>query len=77
MTATAEPLMSSPLATADRLNVIAGRGRSGSNFLLHLLNHSPRTFCRNEPNMFDGTALSNLPDKGRVVQEYSDTFAEQ
>lgn len=82
MTVTAEPLMSPHPAsetrpTADRLIVIAGRGRSGSNFLLHLLNHAANTFCRNEPNMLDDTALSNLPDKGRVVQDYSDAFAEQ
>ncbi len=63
--------------TADRLIVIAGRGRSGSNFLLHLLNHSAATFCRNEPNMLDGTALSSLPDRGRVVRDYPVAFASQ
>ncbi len=40
--------------------LIAGQGRSGTNWLLDILNQSPKTHCRNEPNECAGSALSEL-----------------
>lgn len=60
---------SSPCAEPDtthmpppRVVMIVGAGRSGTNWLLDLLDLSPQTFCRNEPNEIAGGALASLPD---------------
>ncbi len=50
-----------PSRRLSRYVVIAGRGRSGTNFLLSLLNLSPLTHTRNEPHELMGSALSRLP----------------
>jgi hypothetical protein len=42
--------------------VIAGQGRSGTNWLLKLLDVSPHTFSRNEPNSATGSVTSRLPN---------------
>ncbi|MFA9479094.1 sulfotransferase [Phycisphaerales bacterium AB-hyl4] len=41
--------------------LILGHGRSGTNWLLSLLDHSPRTHCRNEPNELGGEPWQRLP----------------
>lgn len=41
--------------------LIAGHGRSGTNWLLHLLDRSATTHCRNEPNEIAGNAFAALP----------------
>jgi len=46
--------------------LIAGRGRSGTNFLLELLDLSPHTHTRNEPNKLEGTRMAQLPGQWRV-----------
>ncbi len=40
--------------------LLLGQGRSGTNFLLALLNQSARTHCRNEPDQGDDSALAAL-----------------
>ena len=40
--------------------LLLGQGRSGTNFLLALLNQSPHTHCRNEPDQLEGGALEPL-----------------
>ncbi|MEO9827665.1 MAG: sulfotransferase [Paracoccaceae bacterium] len=47
--------------TLPRYVLIAGHGRSGTNWLLNLMDLSTETHCRNEPNEIQGTALSGLP----------------
>ncbi len=42
--------------------LLVGQGRSGTNFLLALLDQSPRTHCRNEPDQLDRSALSALAE---------------
>jgi hypothetical protein len=42
--------------------LLIGQGRSGTNFLLSLLDQSPRTHCRNEPDQLDRSALARLSD---------------
>jgi hypothetical protein len=42
--------------------MIVGQGRSGTNWLLQLLDLSPWTHCRNEPNEISGSPMSKLPD---------------
>ena len=41
--------------------LIAGHGRSGTNWLLDLLDLSPRTHCRSEANALEGSALAKVP----------------
>jgi hypothetical protein len=41
--------------------MIVGHGRSGTNWLLQLLNLSPETHCRNEPDEIKGSPLALLP----------------
>lgn len=45
--------------------LIIGVGRSGTNWLMTLLDLSPRTFCRNEPNSWSGFGypMAELPDR--------------
>ncbi len=50
----------SPNATALDYVLLLGQGRSGTNYLLHLLNQSPRTHCRNEPDGVEDGALRRL-----------------
>lgn len=45
----------------DRYVLIAGQGRSGTNWLLDILDHSTVTHCRNEPDKPAGSALTALP----------------
>lgn len=40
--------------------LIVGHGRSGTNWLHGLLDLSPRTHCRNEPNELEGSPLAEL-----------------
>jgi hypothetical protein len=48
--------------------LISGHGRSGTNWLLSVLDKSPYTHCRNEPSHLRGSALAAL-GKGSVVHE--------
>jgi len=48
-----------------RYVLITGQGRSGTNWLLEILDQSRQTHCRNEPEGCAGSALSALP-LGRV-----------
>jgi hypothetical protein len=58
-----------------RYVLIAGQGRSGTNWLLDILNQSRQTHCRNEPNACAGSALNELP-KGEVPRpELESTLA--
>src|SRR3712207_4350983 len=41
--------------------LIVGHGRSGTNWLLDILDNSPRTHCRNEPNEIAASPLAKLP----------------
>lgn len=41
--------------------LIVGHGRSGTNWLLRLLDLSPHTHCRNEPNEIADSPLEQLP----------------
>lgn len=43
--------------------LIAGHGRSGTNFLLQLLDMSSLTHCRNEPDELGSSLLRELPGK--------------
>ncbi|MDV2998788.1 MAG: hypothetical protein N5P05_000394 [Chroococcopsis gigantea SAG 12.99] len=56
--------------------LIAGQGRSGTNWLLDLLDISPLTRCRNEPDKLPDCALSKLPPP-TVCQNFDDTFGKQ
>jgi hypothetical protein len=47
-------------ASAPRHALLVGQGRSGTNFLLELLDQSPATHCRNEPDQLDQSALARL-----------------
>lgn len=40
--------------------LLIGQGRSGTNYLLSLLDRSPATHCRNEPDQLDAGALARL-----------------
>jgi hypothetical protein len=41
--------------------LIVGHGRSGTNWLLRVLDLAPTTHCRNEPNEIRGAPLAGLP----------------
>ncbi len=43
-----------------RYSIVTGQGRSGTNWLLDLLDTSPDTFCRNEPNAIPGSPFEVL-----------------
>lgn len=45
----------------DRYLVVCGRGRSGTNLVLDILDAFADTVCRNEPNVVRGSALAALP----------------
>lgn len=40
--------------------LLVGQGRSGTNWLLQLLDQSARTHCRNEPDQAEGSALRGI-----------------
>ncbi len=42
--------------------LLIGQGRSGTNFLLSLLDQSPLAHCRNEPDQCAGSALARLAE---------------
>jgi hypothetical protein len=42
--------------------LLIGQGRSGTNYLLGLLDQSPVTHCRNEPDQLDASALARLAE---------------
>lgn len=46
---------------SDQYILILGQGRSGTNWLLDLLDLSPGTFCRNEPNELRDSPFRMLP----------------
>ena len=50
-----------PLVPLDYALLI-GQGRSGTNFLLSLLDQSATTHCRNEPDQLDASALARLSE---------------
>lgn len=70
------PAMMSDNHNAPPYVLIAGRGRSGTNFLLSLLDHSPSTHARNEPNKLPDSALARLPG-GWVVGQAEDALNER
>lgn len=63
--------------------LILGQGRSGTNWVLDVLDASPRTFCRNEPDLCMPSFMDPLPVSWRIGAEgarlakWWDTVAEQ
>ena len=49
--------------------LLIGQGRSGTNYLLSLLDQSASTHCRNEPDQLDSGALANLAEFRFFVDE--------
>ncbi|MSR62054.1 MAG: hypothetical protein EXS08_06385 [Planctomycetes bacterium] len=71
--------MSSPDPLAYAL--LIGQGRSGTNYLLSLLDQSAATHCRNEPDQLDSSALAQLAefrffvdDEARLAQRFDPAF---
>lgn len=56
--------------------VILGQGRSGTNWLLDLLDLSPMTYCRNEANELENSPLSRLPS-GLICESLGENFGKQ
>ncbi|MEQ9237507.1 sulfotransferase [Coleofasciculus sp. E2-BRE-01] len=56
--------------------LIVGQGRSGTNWLLDLLDISPKTYCRNEPNELPTSPLAQLP-LAVVRHPLGDDFGQQ
>jgi hypothetical protein len=56
--------------------IIVGQGRSGTNWLLDLLDLSPRTHCRNEANELADSPLAQLPSP-TVRNDFSEDFGQQ
>lgn len=52
--------------------LIAGHGRSGTNWLLELLDQSPRTHARNEPDELAGSPYQRLPSPWVMDQPPTD-----
>lgn len=58
--------------------MISGHGRSGTNWLLEVLDLSPHTYCRNEPNELNDSLLNGLDSEwiiennGAVLDEMWD-----
>ncbi|MDB9528051.1 sulfotransferase [Oscillatoria sp. CS-180] len=50
------------IANSDRYAVIAGNGRSGTNWLLTMMDASPLTHCRNEPHGIATSPYHQLPN---------------
>lgn len=62
------------VATAPEYILIAGHGRSGTNWLLELLDQSPRTHGRNEPDELLGSPFESLPSPwamGEVPEDFA------
>ncbi|MEO1613089.1 MAG: hypothetical protein AAFU55_12165, partial [Pseudomonadota bacterium] len=55
--------------------IVTAQGRSGSNMLLDVLNESPHTICRNEPDALIGSPLKTLPD-GFFDEDFGPDFPE-
>lgn len=53
--------------------LIVGHGRSGSNWLLSMLNASRTTHCRNEPHQLAGSPYRNLPLARDMVHDHAST----
>jgi len=51
--------------------LIVGHGRSGTNWLLRMMDQSPQTFCRNESNKVEGSPLGKLQETGVVITHKS------
>lgn len=49
-----------PASRQHRYSVVTGQGRSGTNWLLDLLDTSSETYCRNEPNAIPGSPFEVL-----------------
>ena len=56
--------------------LIVGQGRSGTNWLLDLLDLSVMTHCRNEPNKLETSLFSQLPSP-LVRQSLDDVFGQK
>ena len=65
--------------------LLVGQGRSGTNYLLELLDQSPATHCRNEPDQLEGAALGRFrrarffldePERDLLEREWDDAVAE-
>jgi hypothetical protein len=52
--------------------VIAGHGRTGTNWLLDIFDASSHTFCRNEPDMIQGSPCEQLAPLWRIDSEMPD-----
>jgi len=52
-----------------RYALLIGQGRSGTNFLLRLLDQSAETHCRNEPDQLDSSALAALGEFRFFVED--------
>ena len=52
--------------------LIVGHGRSGTNWLLDILDASPQTFCRNEPNEINDSPCNHLAPLWQVSRDMSD-----
>ena len=57
--------------------LVVGSGRSGSSWLLGLLNQSPETFCRNEPYGVTGSALAKLKSHRFFLSDWNDDQQQQ
>ena len=55
------PRISSSDKSAVNYALVAGHGRSGTDWLLELLDRAATTHCRNEPNEISGNAFEALP----------------
>jgi hypothetical protein len=61
--------------------IVTGTGRSGTNWLLDMLDASPRTHCRNEPHGLKGTPMNRFPlvwtsDRAGSVELYRERWDE-
>lgn len=61
--------MPNPASRPPSHALLIGQGRSGTNFLLSLLDQSPATHCRNEPDQLDASALAGLSEFRFFVTE--------
>ncbi len=57
--------------------LVVGSGRSGSTWLLDLLDQSPETFCRNEPYGAAGSSLANLTSHRFFISQWTDEQQQQ
>lgn len=66
-----------------RYGLVLGQGRSGTNWVLDVLDASPRTFCRNEPDLCVPSFMDPLPNNWRIgadgarLAKWWDAVAEQ